>query len=100
MIRATMVAVILLSGVPLFADAPTTAPTTPPAISGKLGTPVQLFNGKDLTGWSWVAKPAKGADPATLPASAKIDDVWSVTQGVLHDVGKPAGYVHTDREFS
>ncbi len=100
MIRATVIALTLLGGLTVFADNPTTAPSTPPAISGKLGTPIQLFNGKDLAGWSWVAKPAAGTNPTTLPALAKIDDVWSVKYGILHDVGKPNGYLHTDREFS
>jgi hypothetical protein len=81
-----------------FAESPTTAPAAAPTISGKLGTPIQLFNGKDLTGWTWFARPPKG-DPATQP-SAKLEDVWSVHDGVLHDVGKPTGYVYSNKEFS
>jgi len=100
MVRLLLVLAILSLVPRAIADTPTTAPATPPAISGKLGTPIALFNGKDLAGWSWVAKPASGTDPATLPAAVKIDQVWSVKDGVLHDVGKPNGYLHTDREFS
>src|SRR4051812_40538229 len=61
-----------------FAQAPTTLPTTQP-LSGKLGTPIELFNGKDLTGWSWFS-PTEGA---------KLDQTWSVVDGAMHMTGKP-----------
>ena len=79
----------------------TTAPTSPPVaapLSGKLGTPIQLFNGKDLTGWTWFQRPPKAG--TTQPASAKLEDVWTVKDGVLHDQGTPIGYLRTDAEYT
>jgi hypothetical protein len=69
------------------AQSPTTAPTTQP-ISGKLGTPVQLFNGKDLSGWKWT-----GQTPG------KIEETWTVVDGALHETGKPTGYLSTEKQF-
>jgi len=77
------------------ADAPATQPSAPP-ISGKLGQPIELFNGKDLTGWVWIAKPPKGK-ASTRPST--IDDVWSVSNGLLHDRGKPTGYIRTTVDY-
>jgi hypothetical protein len=54
-----------------------------------------LFDGKDLDGWVWYQRPPKDGQP---PAVA-IDAVWSVRDGVLHCVGKPTGYIRTEREF-
>jgi hypothetical protein len=53
---------------------------------------VELFNGKDLTGWTWVSK-----DPAV-----KVEDVWSVEDGVLKCKGKPApaGYIRTEKDYT
>jgi uncharacterized protein (TIGR03000 family) len=46
---------------------------------------VNLFNGKDLSGWSVVPENAKGA--------------FSVTDGVIVVSGKPNGYFHTDKSY-
>ncbi len=74
----------------VFAQAPTTAPTTQPMeIKGKLAEPIQVFNGKDLAGWTWY----------TDQADSKIESVWSVKDGVLHCAGKPNGYLRTEKEF-
>ena len=70
------------------------APTTAP--SGPLGTPVQLFNGKDLSGWIWYQRPPR---TATAPAVVEVDKVWSIKDGILHTTGKPTGYIRTEREF-
>ncbi len=51
---------------------------------------VQLFNGKDLSGWTAVS-----SDPNT-----KTEDVWSVVDGNIHCVGHPAGYLRTDQDFT
>lgn len=46
---------------------------------------VQLFNGKDLSNWTWVIdKPG-----------SKQDDVWIVKDGVLSCTGSPRGYIRT-----
>jgi len=58
--------------------------------------PVQLFNGRDLTGWSpylWDNE-AKKEDTATPPSA-----VWSVEDGVLICKGEPSGYIRTNDEF-
>jgi hypothetical protein len=78
----------------VFADPPTTAPSAP-QISGKLGKPIQLFNGKDLDGWFWFAKPSQDA----TAAPAEMGDVWSVHDGILHDAGKPTGYLRTTKDL-
>lgn len=57
---------------------------------------VDLFNGKDLTGWThylWDGK-AKQEDKQT-PMSA----VWSVQDGVLVCQGRPTGYIRTVKEY-
>ncbi len=54
---------------------------------------VPLFNGKDLTGWTATAKPAKGGEP--------VDPLktWSVKDGLLVCYGKPNGYLATVKEY-
>ncbi|HVT89692.1 MAG TPA: DUF1080 domain-containing protein [Tepidisphaeraceae bacterium] len=71
------------------AQAPTTAPVMPP-LSGKLGEPVQLFNGKDLSGWS-----------ATALDGSKLEETWSVKDGAIHSQRDKAvnSYIRTDKEF-
>lgn len=60
-----------------------------PLRAGKPGTPVELFNGKDLSGWVPFL-PDKGADPAK---------VWSVKDGVLRCEGTPVGYIRTEARY-
>ncbi len=49
---------------------------------------IELFNGKDLSGWVPVLSQAD-ADPAMT---------WSVADGILRCTGKPSGYIRTDRD--
>ena len=77
------------------ADAPTTKPASPPPVSGMLGQPIQLFNGKNLDGWLWYQRPPKDGQPPVVA----VEDVWSVRDGVLHTTGKPTGYIRTEMEF-
>jgi len=49
---------------------------------------LQLFNGKDLSGWTWVSRNPK----------SKIDGVWSVKDGILVCKGRPVGYIRTKRD--
>jgi hypothetical protein len=51
---------------------------------------VRLFNGKDLAGWSHVL-----ADP-----KVRMEDVWSVRDGVLVCKGEPLGHLRTDAEHT
>jgi hypothetical protein len=47
--------------------------------------PTQLFDGHDLSGWTYHLDDPK----------AKMEQVWSVKDGVLHCTGKPVGYLIT-----
>ena len=49
---------------------------------------VSLFNAADLSGWTYHL-----ADP-----NVKMEDVWSVEEGVLACKGKPAGYLITQKK--
>jgi len=50
---------------------------------------IQLFNGKDLTGW----------DFDLTDQEADIHDVWSVEDGILICKGQPAGYIRTHGSY-
>jgi hypothetical protein len=50
---------------------------------------VALFNQKDFSGWTFFTK--DNADPR---------QTWSVTNGVIHCTGKPAGYLRTTQVYS
>ncbi len=63
-------------------------PAAPDLSKVKFGDPIQLFNGKDLSGWRLV-KPDS-------------DNGWSVVDGVLQnrvEKGKHFGNLRTDKEF-
>ena len=51
----------------------------------------KLFNGKDLTGWTFHVQ-------ADSPATA--EDVFGVKDGVIAIAGQPFGYMITDQSFS
>jgi len=53
---------------------------------------IQLFNGKDLTGWQRFIDPTK--------KNVTPDDIWSVRDGVIVCRGHIAGYLRTNQEFS
>lgn len=59
-------------------------PANEPRTAGK---PIALFNGKNLDGWDFHL-----ADKTT-----PMEKVWSVKDGILSCVGKPAGYIFTKR---
>jgi len=48
---------------------------------------IMLFNGKNLDGWDFYLGKAK----------RKMEDVWSVEEGILKCKGKPAGYIFTKK---
>ena len=50
---------------------------------------VKLFNGKDLSGW----------EHFLVDDKAKMEDVWSVEDGILICQGKPGGYLCTKKEY-
>ena len=101
---------VVLAGLPLLAtlqDAPLNEtpkdappkPAQPPITAAnnfthdgkplQLGEKVELFNGKDTTGWkAFVPDLSKeGKDPMS---------VWSVADGVLQCAGRPIGYIQTE----
>ena len=59
------------------------------AIAEAPAEPVHVFNGRDLTGWTWHSP----------TATSKIDDTWSVNDGALHSGTKPTGYLQTDKTY-
>jgi hypothetical protein len=61
-----------------------------PAASTAQPKTIQLFNGKDLAGWSHYL-----VDP-----KAGMPDVWSVRDGVLICKGDPLGYLYTNAEYT
>lgn len=65
------------------ADAPTSQPAP------KLGEPVDLLAGDGLAHWSWIPGKTK----------AKLEDVWTLKDGVLHCAGKPTGYLRTTAKY-
>lgn len=50
---------------------------------------IQLFNGTDLAGWTYFL----------TDKNAKMEDVWSVKEGVLVCKGNPGGYLATKGRF-
>jgi hypothetical protein len=59
------------------------------AVAAELQT-IRLFNGKDLGGWSHFL-----VDP-----KVKMEDVWSVQDGVLVCKGEPLGFLQTTAEYT
>ena len=49
---------------------------------------VDLFNGKDFTGWTF-----------TLRGNPPPEQTWSVTNGVIHCTGQPFGYARTETPY-
>ena len=63
-------------------------PPAPDLSKVKYGAPIQIFNGKDLTGWRLV--------------NPQADNGWSVVDGILQnrvEKGKHFGNLRTDQEF-
>jgi hypothetical protein len=51
---------------------------------------VKLFNGTSLDGWGcYLVNP-----------NIKMTDVWSIKDGILICKGEPAGYLHTDKDYT
>lgn len=85
--------VALLTAVGCDSSSPSDKPAAgrdPSTAAPHVGEPatVELFNGKDLTGWTHVL-----SDP-----DVPMDEVWSVRDGVLHCTGNPSGYIRTERD--
>jgi hypothetical protein len=50
------------------------------------GTAVRLFNGEDLSGWTF--------------SSDALKDTFAVKDGVITDTGRPAGYIRTVKDYA
>jgi len=50
---------------------------------------IQLFNGRDLSGW----------ESFLTEEEARMEDVWSVQDGILVATGEPQGYLYTTEDF-
>ena len=61
------------------------AETTLPAVSP--AERKDLFDGKSLSGWTAVSK------------DTNSESIWSVTNGVIHCLGKPNGYLRTEQAY-
>lgn len=71
-------------------EARNAVPAPAPLPSKLLGHAVQLWNGRDLTGWVAYFK----------PDTAKPQHFWSASEGVLHLGKTPPGYLRTEKSFS
>ena len=49
---------------------------------------VELFNGKDFTGWSFFMR-----------TNAAPENTWTVTNGLIHCTGKPNGFARTAQAY-
>ncbi len=52
--------------------------------------PVRLFNGKNLDGWQ----------SHLVDSDVKMEDVWSVEDGILVCKGEPFGFLHTNEKYT
>ena len=59
------------------------------AVDIKPAGPVELFNGKDLTGWV-----------STLQGDSAESKVWPVLDGMLRCSGQPYGYLRTEKTWT
>ncbi len=51
--------------------------------------PIELFNGEDLSGWTYYL----------VDEDLAMEDVFTVRDGLIHVVGEPLGYLATEEEF-
>jgi hypothetical protein len=92
-ILPTLLTFSLLSFSTSLLHAQSTRPTTLPALTAAQANPttptstIDLFNGKDFTGW--VSYPS--ANPAP---------VWTIADGILSCTGKPNGYLRTETAYA
>src|ERR1017187_7412580 len=49
---------------------------------------IELFNGKNFDGWTVFSR-----------SNTSSAGIWSVTNGLIHCMGKPIGYLRTEKNF-
>ena len=65
------------------------------AVPAAVGDEIKLFNGKDLSGWTFfLDKSGPNAD-----GSMKAEDVWKVEGGKIRCSGVPNGYIRTTADY-
>jgi hypothetical protein len=84
---ATLVLAGLAGGVAMTASDDAAKQAAKPAAQGEW---IQLFNGKDTTGWTAFVPDLKGKDQMA---------VWSVVDGCLKCAGNPIGYIRTTEQY-
>ncbi|MBC7772976.1 MAG: DUF1080 domain-containing protein [Pyrinomonadaceae bacterium] len=62
-------------------------------LSAPLAGEIKLFNGKDMEGWEAIL-PGRDGKPA-----GKMEDAWSVKDGVIICKGNPIGYIRTKADY-
>jgi hypothetical protein len=63
---------------------------------------IELFNGKDFTGWKHYIQPESSIPEKVkkrLKLPAKFEDIWKVEDGMIVCKGQPYGYLFTEKEF-
>ena len=63
--------------------------TAPEQREPEFAEPIKLFNGTDMTGWTY-----------HLNGDQKMSDVWSVVDGIIRCEGRPAGYIRTEGSYT
>lgn len=86
---------VLLAGLtPIMADEakPAKADEAKPAKTdgAKDAKAIKLFNGKDLDGWQ----------AHLVDSDVKMEDVWTVEDGILVCKGEPFGFLHTKEKYT
>ena len=90
--KAAVATCILVLGIATWAAASIfEEPSPAPAPAAESQAKVMLFNGKDLSGWY-----------RFLDGDANPDqtNTWTVSDGIVHCSGKPAGYIRTTTQYS
>src|ERR1700689_4637415 len=67
-----------------FASAFTGCQTSP----SKKSEGVDLFNGKDFSGWTFFMR-----------SNSVPEKTWSITNGIIHCTGRPNGFMRTEKSF-
>lgn len=78
----------LLTAVAVFVAAPLLAEEKGDCVKN-VKEPVELFDGKDLAGWTYFL----------VEDDVKMEDVWSVKDGILICKGEPHGYLATENRY-
>src|SRR5476649_1104764 len=57
--------------------------------SAQKSTGVELFNGKNFSGWAFFMR-----------SNSAPDKTWSITNGLIHCAGRPNGFMRTEKSYS